>query len=79
MKKQILNLCKRLIPAEQSIIHNKYNILSQLFSSEFQSLPTKQSIDLFSEVKKDFTEELEKRLTMAEQEIINITEYFNGK
>ena len=79
MKNILLKFCKWLLPAEQSILESKHNILNNLFNSEFQPLTTKQSIDLFIEVENEFNEELQKRLALAEQEIINITQYFDGK
>lgn len=79
MKNYILKLCKWLLPTDQNILNNKHGILNQLFNSEFQELTTKQSIDLFLEVKEDFEKELQKRLIQAEQEINNITQYFDGQ
>jgi hypothetical protein len=75
----IIKFFKWVVPKETSILDNKNNILKLLFSSEFQTLSTKESIDLFKDVESDFNKELSKRYINAQIEIADIDEYNKSK
>ena len=54
---------------------NKHIILKHLFSSDFQELSIKESIELFKDVEKDFNSELSKKYIEAQIIIADIDEY----
>lgn len=54
---------------------NKHIILKHLFSSDFQELSIKESIELFKDVEKDFNSELSKKYIEAQIIIADIEEY----
>jgi len=66
---------KWLSPKETTIMDNKHIILKHLFSSDFQELSIKESIELFKDVEKDFNSELSKKYIEAQIIIADIEEY----
>jgi hypothetical protein len=75
IKKIILRILKWLSPKETTIMDNKHIILKHLFSSDFQELSIKESIELFKDVEKDFNAELSKKYIEAQIIIADIEEY----
>ena len=63
------------IARETTIMDNKHIILKHLFSSDLQELSTKESIELFKEVEKEFNSELSKRYIEAQIIISDIDQY----
>jgi len=70
-----LKFLKWFVPKETTIMDNKHIILKHLFSSDFQTLSTKESIELFKEVEAEFNRELSKRYIEAKIIIADIDEY----
>jgi len=70
-----LKFLKWFVPKETTIMDNKHIILKHLFSSDFQTLSTKESIELFKEVEAEFNRELSKRYIEAKIIIADIEEY----
>jgi hypothetical protein len=74
-------LSKFFYPNEKNVSKNKSLIMDLLFNSEFETLTTQESIELFKSVKRDFEAEISQRGLDAEIETEDINLYFkeNGK
>jgi len=75
LKKLIIKFARWFVGTETTIVDNKYIILNHLFNSDFQTLSTKESIELFKEVETEFNRELSKRYIEAKIIIADIEEY----
>jgi len=77
MKNQLFKLLSYMLPKEKNITKNYYEILALLFNSNYAPITTKESIELFKEVSREFHNELNKRSLEAKIEIADIDEYYN--
>jgi hypothetical protein len=75
-KRAFFKFLSWLIPSEKDFVKNKYIILQLLFTCEHQSITSKESIELFESVKKEFDSELEKRELHHKTEMESIQTYF---
>lgn len=78
-KKTYFRLLAWFSPSEKDLVKNKYEILTLLFTSDYQSITSKESIVLMESVQKEFESELRKRYLNHHIEIEAIDTYFKNR